>query len=58
MHYFSSVYVKDTNGKRELISPITLAAKGGLGITYKDKISAELNSGFPGYVGVSKGGRF
>ncbi|CAM3488875.1 hypothetical protein [Pseudostreptobacillus hongkongensis] len=58
MHYFSSVYVKDTNGKREFIFSITLAAKEGLGITYKDKISTELNAGFPGYVGVSIGGRF
>ena len=37
---------------------LTLAAKEGLGITYKDKISTELNARFPGYVGVSIGGRF
>ncbi|WP_314011475.1 hypothetical protein [Pseudostreptobacillus hongkongensis] len=32
--------------------------KGALGLTYKENYSAELNFGFPGYVGISVGGRF
>ena len=37
---------------------IGVDVKGTLGLTYKENYSAELNFGFPGYVGIFVGGRF